>query len=133
MANELVVAFPLFWRRCKVHPAGAVMVALEGVTATPATIRSPPRVPAGTAIVSVSAVPFRSTNDAARNAMAADACDARTRPATRTISEVNSLIIGCDRRNIVSRARAFRAAFLTLMLHVQCEGHATARLTGTIG
>jgi hypothetical protein len=66
--------------------------------------------------------------------MAADAGDAnQTKPAMRTIKDVNSFIIGCDRKNIVNRARAFRAAFLTLILPIRCEGYATERFHGTIG
>src|SRR6267378_8054505 len=133
MASELSLGFVLSWRRWSVHPAGAVIVALVGRTEMPATRRSPPLVPAGRLIVSVSAEPLTSTNEAERNAMAADAGDARAKPATRTISDVNSLIIGCDRKNIVNRATAFRAEFLTLIRPVQCEGYATQRFDGTIG
>src|SRR6267142_4750305 len=119
MASELSLGFVLFWRRCSVHPAGAVIVALVGRTEMPATKRSPPVVPAGRLIVSVRAEPLVSTDDAERNAMAADAGDTnQTKPATRTIRDVNSLIIGCERKNMVTLARAFRAAFLTLMLSV---------------
>ena len=103
----------------------------------PATIRSPPRVPAGRLIVRVSAEPFWSTKEAARNAMAANAGDAaQTNPATTTINVASKRITGSERKNIVNRAwivfRASRARLLRLMLLVLCEGYATHLRSGTI-
>src|SRR5262245_35842205 len=75
MISELELVFALFCRRTSVHPAGAVTVMVDGRTAMPATMRSPPKVPAGTLIVMLAAVPFMAVDEAARNAIAAEAGD----------------------------------------------------------